>query len=150
MSEVPFERTVCACPDCISCCLQQPGCLVPGDVERIEKFLGEPVERHLAASPGALVGRFKGGKVETFRIPTIVPKSTETGRCLFLSAEGRCRIHAVAPFGCAYFDTHMGFEESQRRMSWGIYEQIKPEYQAFRDTLDPAASHNPRTYIDVE
>jgi hypothetical protein len=29
------------------------------------------------------------------------------GRCVFLDAASALHDHAVAPFGCAFFDTHM-------------------------------------------
>jgi Fe-S-cluster containining protein len=69
----------------------------------------------LLASPGALV--VMQGTVT--RIPTIVPAMASYGRagkrCVFLNADGTCKVHPVAPFGCAYFDDHMSAEEGDRR-----------------------------------
>lgn len=145
----PFARTSCACAVCVRCCHDQPGSLVPGDLERIAQYLGKPVRAVLSkfwASPGALVGDSRTGR--TFRIGTITPKRTagESGRCVFLDAEDRCTIHPVAPAGCALFDTHMSGEEGHRRGSWMVMQQSEPAYQSIRRTLDPATSYKPKGY----
>jgi len=52
----PFDRTTCACPECVSCCTRQPGSCVPGDIEAIAAYLGKPVRVVLArfcASPSS-------------------------------------------------------------------------------------------------
>lgn len=57
-------------------------------------------KQNLLASPGALILRNGVQK----RIPTLVPAvNRETGACKFFQ-DGQCTIHAVAPFGCAFFD----------------------------------------------
>jgi hypothetical protein len=56
--------------------------------------------QNFLASPGALV--LKNGK--PCRIRTIVP-ARNNGWCRFFDGN-LCTIHPVAPFGCAYFDTH--------------------------------------------
>jgi Fe-S-cluster containining protein len=102
----PFARTTCACAECVSCCKRQPGPLAPGDLERIADYLGVSpagAEKHFCASPGAIVGG--GGRI--FRVGSITPKSDATGRCVFLGPDDRCKIHPVAPAGCALFDVHM-------------------------------------------
>jgi Fe-S-cluster containining protein len=139
-----FTRTTCACATCVQCCKDQPGSLVPGDLERIAAHLGEPVDaarRHFVASPGALVGDSQTGRV--FRIGTITP-AYEHGRCVFLDEHDRCRVHAVAPAGCAYFDTHQSREEGQRRGAWLVRQQLDPEYQRLRDSLPAAQHYKPR------
>jgi hypothetical protein len=72
--------------------------------------------RHLLASPGALV--LRGDKV--FRIPMLVPARRPDGACTFLTAEGLCGIHEVAPFGCSFFDSHMEAAEADRRSGHGL------------------------------
>lgn len=133
--EPPFERTVCACPECVSCCQTRPGSLAVGDMERIAEFLGEPVEeakRHFVASPGALLLSML--TLEKIRVGGITPASTN-GRCTFLDEQDRCRIHQVSPAGCAYFDMHMGWEDGSSRSMWLARGQMSREYQALRDTL---------------
>ena len=59
-------------------------------------------EKHLLASPGAIVRNSRTGQV--FRVATLVPATKPDGSCENLTADGRCQIHAIAPFGCAFFD----------------------------------------------
>lgn len=142
----PFERTTCACYDCRDCCKRQPGYLIPDDIPRIEAHLGEPVEPFLAASPGALVGKVTpSGTLETFRVGSIVPRTVDSqGRCVFLDDEERCRIHPVAPFGCAMFDTHQRAGQWEERSMWGIRQMMTSEYQSKRNRLPRATTYNPR------
>lgn len=142
---MPFERTTCACAACVRCCTEQPGPLAPGQLERIAAYLQKPVRDVLGLfwrSPGALVKSLWSG--ETRMIGTITPRLRD-GRCVFLDAHARCRIHAVAPFGCSHFDTHQSPEEWQRRGQW-LYRAIEdnPAYQSLRATLPEATSWRPR------
>lgn len=130
-----FRRTECACRECVACCKRQPGPLAPGDLEKIAAYLGETPEearRHFRASPGAIVKDSRSG--QKFQIGTITPKM-EGGRCVFLDAQDRCRIHAVAPAGCAYFDTHMKAPEAHRRSLGLVQLQQSFEYQRLRANL---------------
>lgn len=142
----PFDRTVCSCPECVSCCTSQPGSLAAGQLEAIAAHLQLPVRvaaLKFWASPGALLMNSHTG--ETLRLGTITPRLVR-GRCVFLDSDDRCRIHAVAPFGCAYFDTHMTAAEAQPRSQWLVRSQAAPAYQSLRRTLPPAASYKPRAY----
>ena len=133
--DMSFERTKCACSGCVSCCKRQPGPLAPGDFERIQAHLGasdEDMAKLFCASHGALVhNRLTGA---TARIGSITPQKRK-GRCVFLDENDRCKIHSVAPFGCAYFDTHMGMREGHERSVWLARAQTDPEYQELRRTL---------------
>lgn len=144
---LPFARTTCACAECVQCCKEQPGCLIPGDLERIAEHLGETADaakRHFWSSPGALLMNTATGR--TFRVRTITPRASKTGRCVFLDAGDRCRVHAVAPAGCAYFDTHQTLHEGQRRSAVVAALQQDDAYQALRATLPAAESYRPRAY----
>lgn len=138
-----FARTTCACAADVANCRRQPGSCVPGDLERIAAHLELPVsEAKLLfwASPGAIVADRHGNHV---RVGTITPRKLETG-CVFLDPEGRCKVHAVAPFGCAYFDMHMGPEEGNRRAIWAVMQQASDmAYQRLRLTLARATSWAP-------
>lgn len=126
-TEFGFHRTVCACAECVRNCRHIPGYLIPADLDRLRQHLapGEDLlvwaRRHLLASPGAKV--LQAGRV--FRIPTLVPARQADGTCTFLTAEGRCAIHAVAPFGCAFFDAHMPTVEADRRSSRGLQDVLE-------------------------
>jgi len=152
MSEHTFERTVCACSRCVQCCKRQPGAFAAGEVERlvdhVQKTQGLSAEDALMsvkaqiwASPGALV--IWNGKI--VRIGSITPRFRR-GRCVFLDANDRCSIHAVAPFGCAMFDTHMSREEGDKRSVHLARSHMKPEYQQLRATLPYAQHYKPNAY----
>lgn len=148
MTAPPFARTTCACATCVQCCRDQPGHLRPGDFARITAHLAlTPAEApaYFWASPGALAMNTATGR--QFRIGTITPRRVR-GRCVFLDQDDRCRVHAVAPFGCAYFDTHQQLAEGHRRSLWGMREiSANDDYRALRATLSFATSYKPRRAI---
>lgn len=122
-AEFGYERTVCACVECVNNCRHIPGYLIPADIERVARHLGftnllEFAFTNLLASPGATV--MQAGRV--FQIPTLVPRRKEDGSCIFLDEHDRCRIHEVSPYGCAFFDTHQSHEEANSRSSRGLQE----------------------------
>ena len=122
-TEFGFARTECACANCASHCRVVPGYLMPADVERISRHLGytNPLSfasENLLASPGATV--LQAGQVR--QLPTLVPRYQANGACVFLDENSRCRIHAVAPYGCAFFDSHMADDEATRRSTRGLME----------------------------
>lgn len=120
--EFGFCRTRCACPECTRSCQHIPGYLVPADLERLHRHLAPEqdllswAKRQLLASPGAVVV----SRGQMFRIPTLVPARRPDGVCVFLTAEGGCAVHAVSPFGCAFFDSHMPHVEADRRSKRGL------------------------------
>lgn len=135
-----FARTICACDECVACCKRQAGPLAPGDFERIAEFLGEDREtakRYFCASPGSLLKDTSTGR--QFRIGSITPRM-EQKRCVFLDDQDRCRIHPVAPFGCAMYDPHMRTSEARRRGSWLKAAQQDESYQALRRELPIATT----------
>jgi Fe-S-cluster containining protein len=118
-----FRRTKCGCGDCTINCKYLPGYLLPEDLVRIARSLGyanlgQFAFDHLLASPGATV--MSEGRV--FQIPTLVPRRKEDGSCKFLDEKSRCTIHAVSPYGCAFFDAHQSGAEADRRSSRGLQE----------------------------
>lgn len=121
-TEFGFERTICSCAECTVNCEHMPGYLIPDDLVRIQNHLAPEdslltwAVRHLLASPGAKVMR--RGRI--FRIPTLVPARQDNGACHFLTSEKHCAIHAIAPFGCAFFDAHMTREQADERSCHGL------------------------------
>jgi Fe-S-cluster containining protein len=107
----------CRCEKCTSACRRDPGRLVPADVKKIAAFLNlsekELLARHLVRIPARGRNRHvhflapAKTKAERFLAApgTVVPDyyGEENGRCVFLSAEGLCRIHEVKPFECAAY-----------------------------------------------
>jgi Uncharacterised protein family (UPF0153). len=143
----PFVRTECSCSECVKCCKRQPGPLAPGDFERIQKHLGasdEEMREKFWASPGCMV---KDAFGVTARIGTITPRyDRRKKRCVFLDDNDRCTIHSVAPFGCAYFDTHQSSVTAMPRSVWLARQQMDPDYQRLRDSLPYATHHKPVKY----
>ena len=115
-----YSRSICGCGLCAANCRFIPGCLLPGDLIDIGLFIGYKelssfVEQSFLASPGALVA--KAGRL--YRIRTIVPARNEHGWCKFFDGK-LCKIHPVAPFGCAYFDSHQDPSHSGRISALGL------------------------------
>jgi hypothetical protein len=101
-TEFGWPRTECSCRTCRRNCMFMPGFLIPADLARIIPPDVDPfqwAESNLLASPGAMA--MKDGK--TFHIRTLVPATKDDGSCIHYR-QRRCQIHAVSPFGCAFFD----------------------------------------------
>jgi hypothetical protein len=124
-TEFGFKRIECACSACLRNCYGLPGYLIPADLSRIADYLGEDdIVRfaldNLLASPGALVVAHG----EIFAIPTIVPARRPDGACCFLKND-LCSIHAVNPFGCAFFSAEQTNEQSDAISARGLMEIMK-------------------------
>lgn len=121
-TEFGANRTICGCEDCTRYCSFVPGYMIPADLERMHQAIApelsvdEFAKKHLWASPGATV--MQAGK--RFQVPTLVPARKEDGSCTFLTGDKRCSIHGVAPFGCAFFDSHQSTPDGDRLSSMGI------------------------------
>jgi Fe-S-cluster containining protein len=138
----------------VACCKRQPGSLILEDVAKIVAYVAQRdnvsvdfaydwVKERLWASPGALVKDSNTGK--TYRIGTITPRFRK-GRCVFLTEDDKCSIHEVAPFGCAYFDTHMPPSVAMPRSLFACRNHTDPIYQALRNELPYATHHKPTPY----
>ncbi len=145
-TDPPFERTVCACSECASCCTRGSGPLTLEDIDNIERHTGEPIVDKLQASQGTLVGEVDTRTREVVRkywVGSIVLATVKGGRCIFLDEDSLCRIHEVAPFGCAYFDTHMPRREALPRGQWLLAQQQRPSYQALLSKLPKVTDERP-------
>lgn len=119
-SSACYRRIRWQCGECARYCLYLPGALIPADLDAISARLGYDDLVHFAvenlvASPGAIVS----ANGEQFRIPTLTPARTPDGACKFLR-NGRCAIHAQAPFSCAYFDCSQDRREADARSMRGL------------------------------
>lgn len=117
-----------------------PGALIPSDLPIIQHHVGDLsgdfVLNHFSASEGPLViQRAMNGEQTPLRVPTLVPAQREDGRCVFLTDDDKCSIHKVAPFGCAYHDTHASEAESYPRS----YHAVREQWQAHREGAPYAA-----------
>jgi hypothetical protein len=121
-TEFGAARTSCDCKYCKVHCRHMPGYMIPSDLVRMIPVGADPVkwaEENLLASPGPLV--MSRETRETYRVPTLVPATKKDGSCKFLNAQGRCSIHAVSPFGCAFFDCNSNPLEASILSSEGVY-----------------------------
>ena len=139
MLNPPFQKTECSCFKDQASCKEQPGHLLPGQMQEILTHLKVSIEeagKYFWNSPGMVLARM--GRL--FRMRTITPRF-ENGHCVFFK-EGLCSIHPVAPFGCRFFDVHMNLEEAQHRSQWGARQilDLINQYQRDRDAL-PMATH---------
>jgi Fe-S-cluster containining protein len=118
-------------------------------MEKIAEHLNQPiaeVKEMFWASPGAVV-MDQRTQIQ-FRVGTITPKFDRRKKaCVFLTEEGKCRIHEVAPFGCSFFDAHMSSFEAQKRARWGLQVILSDgDYKMLRQTLPFADHYKPRGY----
>lgn len=99
-----FRRTQCACELCRAPCRHMPGSLDVADLLRLCPPNQDPfrwAEDHLRA-------------LTDKAFPTLVPARGLDGHCHWLF-EGKCLVHADAPYSCAFFDAHMTEAEIARR-----------------------------------
>ena len=61
-------------------------------------------------------------------LPTLVPARKPNGHCTFLDA-GRCSIHALSPYGCAFLDTHHSDADLAAR-SKPLYDDILQDLES--------------------
>lgn len=106
-----------------------PGALIPGDLERIQEFVGDTstefVLNNFQVSDGAKVLKRVKGTDYLISVPSIVPAQKPDGSCVFLDENDRCKIHSVSPFGCAYCDSHQSKEEGEARVRFMVTAQIE-------------------------
>ncbi|HOW43668.1 MAG TPA: YkgJ family cysteine cluster protein [Candidatus Aminicenantes bacterium] len=105
----------CGCEKCVSACRRDPGRLVPADVKRLAALLGVSEEglKHeylvIVPAKNSHVRFLAPAKIKAARFlaapGTVVPGyyAEENGRCVFLTAEGTCRVHEAKPFECAAY-----------------------------------------------
>ena len=118
-----FARTECACRACVLGCMHMPSYLIPEDLPELAVALGyDDWEKfaleNLAASPGATV---MTQAREVLQIPTLVPQRQANGACKFLTADNCCQVHAVSPFGCAFFSHAQSRAEADARSIRGLH-----------------------------
>jgi Fe-S-cluster containining protein len=108
---IELERIQCGCDKCQGCCENIPGWFKPGEVDKAAALIGMPVreffERFLTVDYWERDGRHDH---EVFvlrpstrdeRPGTLASRHFWRGRCVFLTPERRCGIHAAKPHECA-------------------------------------------------
>ncbi len=112
-----FTRSSCDCAECKKNCVYIPGFLAVEDLRMLTEHLGYTDEKsfardHLLASPGAVVGNDDGKK---WRVSTLVPRRGQNGACHWYTEDEKCAVHAVSPYGCAFFSHALSAEEGHER-----------------------------------
>lgn len=79
---------------------------------------------HLRASSGARMLRRYSDREETIRIGTLVPAHNPDLSCHWLH-DGRCEVHAIAPFGCAFFDCSQSKQYADDLSLNGLHAIVK-------------------------
>jgi hypothetical protein len=105
-----------------------PGYLLPSDLERIippfvDSFTW--AQDNLLASPGALL--MDSRTLKTFRVGTLVPAVKADGSCIHLTADNRCDIHEISPFGCAFFDCSTDARGNLLRDSFYLIQEAQAD-----------------------
>jgi hypothetical protein len=122
-----FRRTTCGCVFCQAPCRHLPGSLDVSDLERMcppGQDLFAWAELHLRALPEK-------------PFLTLVPARQANGHCHWF-VEGRCTVHQVSPYGCAFYDLHMSDEEAAKRTAATVQARNEDEakkglyYQVWR------------------
>jgi hypothetical protein len=131
--EFGANRIVCDCSVCVNNCRFMPGYLIPADLARLAPTGPDGyvdldwAREHLRASSGAIVAKFVdivvyGKRVREprkFRVPTLVPAHRPDFSCHWLEG-GRCTVHSMAPFGCAFFSCNQPAEEAASLSADGL------------------------------
>ncbi len=114
--------------------------------------MSTPSRENLLASEGVKITTDRG---EVVHLRTLVPAAQANGQCKFLHA-GRCSIHAVSPYGCAFIDAHQSDADyapradalyralNDDRNRAGLYVQVWNALQARRLTAPPLETRNYR------
>lgn len=104
----------CVCHQCISACKNQPGWFAYGEAEKTAEFLGVSFEEfkkqiildscdNWKIDDAAYVWAPRKVGVDRPEDETRSWLSQRTpGRCVFLTEDERCSIHAAKPFECRY------------------------------------------------
>lgn len=102
------DKDSCSCNGCTSACHNKPGWFMPGEAEKVAKYLNISSEKLFRTK--LMVDWFEKGselpKTAFILAPAIVNKkagreypASPHGQCIFLKY-GKCDIHAVKPFEC--------------------------------------------------
>lgn len=125
-TELGLVSTECSCAECTKVCYTMPGYLLETDIDRIWKKVAPQMTRsqfitsYLKPGRGARLVEGRPDDIQFVQYQTMVPARTSDGKhCIFLK-DNKCTIHDVSPFGCAFYDSHMGRIEENVRDRIGL------------------------------
>ncbi len=105
-------KTECACEKCQNACRSVPGWFRPGEAEKAARLLKMPLSKFFKKYCGVNWWNFTRDETFVIAPATIRMKpgseypGDPRGQCVFLTSEGRCRIHAAKPYHCAMGNPH--------------------------------------------
>jgi Fe-S-cluster containining protein len=97
----------CSCNVCLQGCKRRPGWFRPGEAEKAASLLGLSLQEFFNTKLG--VDAWMGDPDIYLLAPALVGEDPGTeypfsprGRCIFLTKDNKCEIHAAKPDECAF------------------------------------------------
>lgn len=123
------------CTGCSACCQEMGDTIIldPLDIWRLTKRMNQSFE--------GLLERYIGLHVEEGVILPHLLMAEKSGRCVFLSGEGRCSIHDARPGLCRIFPLGRSYEEGD--LQYFLLEEcprknkLKVKIRKWLDTPEP-------------
>lgn len=117
-----LKKTVCSCERCQAACRRTPGWFRPGEAEKAAELLGLPLKKFFRRYLGVNWYCNDDGS-DTFVLapaihgmtPGTEYPSSPLGRCVFLTNEGQCQIHAAKPWHCSHGNPCTFNEDAHKR-----------------------------------
>lgn len=141
----------CSCKDCVSACHNKPGWFLPEEIKPAADLLGltekEFFDKYLA------VDYYGNSDSFTFVIAPATHKCKPgseyplepTGRCVFLTDDEKCGIHAAKPYECRKYDHRKYDREEAADQHKAVAEAWLPHKDKIASLLgrEPAVETNP-------
>lgn len=106
--EMPYEKSPsCSCEECVSSCRHRPGWFLPGEAEKVAKYLKismkELYEKYLVMDYFGQreIDVLSPGSLEEHGHKASIGFAFRGSQCIFLNSQDRCSIYSVRPFECA-------------------------------------------------
>jgi len=129
-----IPRSKCDCEECRKPCEWMPGYYLPEDLPRafgswdVEPTLSA-VHEFVSQRDHELHWYFRASLAATVVVQgqavqfgTLVPPTKGDGSCGHLSISGKCGVHELAPFGCAFFSSHNEDKELAKQGLMVLFE----------------------------
>lgn len=142
----------CSCDKCVSACHRKPGWFLPEEIKPAAELMGlsekEFFDKYLSVDYYGDPDKF------LFVVAPATENSTPGqeyplepgGRCVFLTEDGKCQIHAAKPYECKHYD-HRNSQSSDesRDQHRGVAEAWVPHLDKIKELLgrEPEVTTNP-------
>ena len=100
------KSRACSCKDCARACKIKPGWFLPGEAEKAAKLMGMPLkkfaQKYLTIDYFTLeVNALQPAIKVSYSEKDYIPMGLNSGRCVFLTEDDKCKIHAAKPYECS-------------------------------------------------